>query len=97
MTGTERRVWYRLRKRQVAGHKFRRQVPVGEYYVDFLCIGAQLAVEIDGPFHDEERDRRKTAYLESRGFRVMRFSVSDTDHGLDDVIAAIFLRLETPP
>ncbi|TMC54210.1 MAG: DUF559 domain-containing protein [Chloroflexi bacterium] len=94
MSGTERRVWYRLRGRRLGGFKFRRQLPIGPYFADFVCLSARLVVEIDGEFHEEESDRRKTAYLESQGFRVMRFPASATDQGLDDVIESIFWKLD---
>ena len=96
MSGTERRVWSRLRPKQLEGHRFRRQVPIGPYFADFACLAARLVIEIDGPFHEEESDARKTAYLEGQGFRVARFSVSDVDESLDDVIDAIFIYLESP-
>src|SRR5712692_4402772 len=96
MSGTERRVWWRLRCRQLAGFRFRRQLPIGPYFADFACLSARLVVEIDGPFHEEESDARKTAFLESQGFRVARFSVVDVDESLDDVMDAIFLYLESP-
>src|SRR2546421_11964999 len=87
MSGTERRVWYRLRGRRLAGFKFRRQLPIGPYFVDFVCLSARLVVEIDGGEHHEiESDQRKTAYLESQGFNVRRFPASATDRGLDDGI-----------
>ena len=97
MSGTERRVWYRLRRKQLGGHRFRRQLPVGPYFVDFVCLKARLAIEIDGAGHEEETDRRKTQYLESHGFRVMRIPASDTDCGLDDVMDAIDLELQNTP
>jgi len=79
------------------GFKFRRQLAIGDYFVDFACVAARLAVEIDGPLHEEESDRRKTAYLEAQGFRVTRIPVGDVDDSLDDVIATIFRDLEPPP
>jgi len=97
MSGTERRVWYRLRRCNVSGHKFRRQHPIGPYFADFACLSARLVVEIDGALHeDPERDKRKTDYLEGRGWRVLRVPASETDKGLDDVIASIWLRLQEP-
>lgn len=96
MSGTERRVWYRLRRKQVDGFRFRRQLPVGPYFVDFVCLSARLAVEVDGFGHDEERDQRKTAYLESQGFRVLRVAASDTDRELDAVIEMIWEELCSP-
>src|SRR5207245_4073810 len=90
MTRTERRVWSRLRSRQVGGYKFRRQVPLGPYFVDFLCISDRLAVEVDGPLHAEESDQRKTAWLEAAGYRVIRIPVTEVDESLDDVIHGIY-------
>jgi very-short-patch-repair endonuclease len=95
MSATERRVWWRLRGKQLGGHKFRRQLPIGPYFADFACLSARLVVEIDGPEHYEESDGRKTAYLETQGFRVARFSVSDVDESLDDVMHAISCKLES--
>src|SRR5437016_8290020 len=91
MSGTERRVWYRLRRRQLAGFKFRRQLPIGPYFADFACLSARLVVEIDGEFHNEVSDQRQTAYLHSQGFRVMRFAAPANDLGTDDVIECIYL------
>jgi very-short-patch-repair endonuclease len=96
MSETERRVWSRLRNRQVGEYKFRRQAPVGPYFVDFLCVSARLAVEVDGPFHEEESDDRKTRWLQDKGYRVMRFPVSHIDESIDDVIHAIYLELSEP-
>jgi len=96
MSQAEWRVWARLRGRQVAGHKFRRQVAIGPYFADFACLAARLVVEIDGAGHEAESDERKTAYLEGQGFRVARFPVADLDESIDDVIEAIYLRLESP-
>src|SRR5207302_7472790 len=92
MSGTERRVWYRLRGRRLGGFKFRRQLPIGPYFADFVCLSARLVVEIDGEFHTPEADQRKTSYLESQGFRVLRIRASWTDRGLDDVIDTILDR-----
>jgi very-short-patch-repair endonuclease len=94
MSGTERRVWYRLRRRNLAGYKFRRQVPIGPYFADFACMPGRLVVEIDGELHDDpERDQRKTDYLETRGWKVLRIPASATDHGLDEVIETISWQL----
>lgn len=75
MTDAERLPWRHLRQRQVAGQKFRRQHPMGNYIVDFACLEASLIVEVDGGQHADrqEYDRERTAWLEGRGFRVLRF------------------------
>ena len=97
MSGTERRVWYRLRGRRLAGFKFRRQLSIGPYFADFVCLSARLVVEIDGgDFHEPESDRRKTAYLESQGFRVLRFPASYTDQSLNGVVDNILRELQGP-
>ena len=74
-TDAERRLWQLLRNRSVAGCKFRRQHPVGPYICDFVCIDRQLVIEVDGGQHavQIEKDEARTAYLESKGFTVIRF------------------------
>ena len=89
MSATERRVWYHLRGRRLAGFKFRRQQPIGPYFADFACLSASLVVEVDGEFHEPESDRRKDQYLRARGFRVMRIPATCTDRHLDDVVESI--------
>ena len=97
MSGTERRVWYRLRRKNL-GARFRRQYPIGPYFADFVCLSARLVVEIDGgEHHDPTRDQRKTEYLESLGFKVLRFAASDTDRDLDEVIGSIWRHLHDEP
>ena len=66
MTDAELALWARLRKRQVHGHKFRRQRPLGGYIVDFVCLDEKLVVEVDGGQHDEQRDEdsQRTRCLE---------------------------------
>jgi very-short-patch-repair endonuclease len=93
MTKVEWFVWSRLRGRQVGGYKFRRQVPLGPYFADFLCPLARLVVEVDGEGHESERDDRKTAWLEGQGYRVLRFPAADVDDSIDDVMDAIYLEL----
>jgi len=75
MTDAERLLWRYLRRRQLAGRKFRRQHPVGKYIVDFVCIKEGLIVEVDGGQHAdrEEQDAARTVWLEGQGFRVLRF------------------------
>jgi very-short-patch-repair endonuclease len=93
MTKVEWFVWSRLRGRQLAGYKFRRQVPIGPYFVDFACVSARLVIEIDGEAHGDKRDDRRTAWLERAGYRVLRFAASDVDDSIDDVIEGIYLEV----
>lgn len=76
MTPPERKVWQVLRGRGLCGVKFRRQVPIGPFIVDFLCVEAGLIVEIDGDSHSRQiaYDRRRTMYLEEQGYRVIRLA-----------------------
>jgi very-short-patch-repair endonuclease len=73
-TDAERALWFHLRDRRLGGLKFRRQHPIGPYTVDFACVEAGLVVELDGGQHLEarSRDAARTAFLESRGWRVIR-------------------------
>lgn len=74
-TDAEQCLWQRLRGRSLAGLKFRRQHPIGPYICDFVCVDQKLIIEIDGGQHtsNREKDAARTAYLQSQGFRVVRF------------------------
>jgi 5-methyltetrahydrofolate--homocysteine methyltransferase len=98
----EKRLWHFLRAQNLSGHKFRRQAAVGSYIVDFVCFSKNLIVELDGPQHLEpeaaEHDSRRTQWLISRGFRVMRFRNQELDENIHAVLEAIERALEiTPP
>src|SRR6266699_6710506 len=93
MTKTERRLWSRLKSRQVDDFKFRRQFPVGPYFVDFLCISARLVIEVDGTGHDVERDDRRDSYMRARGYRVVRIPVTAVDESIDQVMDGIYEHL----
>ncbi|MDO8800991.1 endonuclease domain-containing protein [Phenylobacterium sp.] len=69
---TEVRLWDLLRGRRLDGQKFRRQVAVGPYVVDFVCLERRLIVEADGPLHDAIRDIARDDWLGRQGFRVLR-------------------------
>jgi very-short-patch-repair endonuclease len=78
MTDAERRLWYRLRAHRFGGYKFKRQVPIGPYVVDFACLNHGVVVELDGGQHaDNAADRARDAYLKEQGFRVLRFWNND--------------------
>ncbi|WP_055049543.1 endonuclease domain-containing protein [Devosia sp. A16] len=90
MTQPERLLWALLRRNELGWH-FRRQHPVGPYVLDFYCASMKLAVEVDGPVHQEQidRDQRRTAWLRKEGIRVLRFSTEDVDARPAAVLAAI--------
>ena len=104
-TDAERRLWYFLRRRNLLGHRFRRQVPVGPYVVDFLCIDARLVVELDGGQHAEQKfyDAARSDYLVALDLRVLRFwnnEVLQSTSSVLEVIAAELKRRspqEPPP
>lgn len=75
LTDAERKLWAHLRRRQIEGHKFRRQHPIGPYIVDFVCLERRLIIEVDGSQHRQRvsLDARRDAWLASVGFRVLRF------------------------
>lgn len=100
MTDAEQHLWGRLRRRQLLGFKFRRQVPTGPFIADFACVEAKLIVELDGGQHVDAQatDEARTQLLESRGFRVLRFWNDDVLKRTDDVLEDIVRALpDTPP
>ena len=96
-TDAERKLWSVLRNRQLNGFKFRRQVEIDGYVADFLCAEMRLIIEVDGGQHTPERDARRTAFLESQGFRIIRFWNHDVLQNLDGVWMTIAEALSTPP
>jgi very-short-patch-repair endonuclease len=91
MTIPETLLWRQLRRRQVAGHKFRRQAVVGQYIVDFMCFEKRLIVEVDGGQHGEAAayDRQRDCWLSDRGYRVLRFWNEEVLQDLGRVLATI--------
>ena len=93
MTDAERKLWHFLRNRRLAGLKFRRQVPIGPYIVDFACIEKKVIVEIDGGEHNfpdhRQYDAQRTAYLEGQGFRVLRFWNNQVLSDIEAVLTVI--------
>ena len=96
-TDAEVRLWRLLRDRRLSGHKFRRQVPVGPYIVDFLCVGARLIVEADGSQHaDDARDEVRDAYLAREGWKVLRFWNHDLLRNRESVLGTILAHAGSP-
>ncbi len=98
MTDAERLLWSRFRRRQVLGHRFRRQVPIGPYIVDFLCVELRVVIEVDGGQHAESADdARRDSWLASNGYRVLRYWNNDVLQRTDEVLAAILDALQETP
>jgi very-short-patch-repair endonuclease len=87
-TDVERKLWLELRDRRLCGAKFRRQAPVGPYVVDILCLEARLTVELDGGQHADEHCARQQ-WLESQGYRVLRFWNNEVIENLPGVLVVI--------
>jgi very-short-patch-repair endonuclease len=104
MTDAERRLWSRLRRKQILGVPFYRQKPIGSYIVDFYAPAAALVIEVDGAHHLEpaqaEGDRIRTAYLMGRGLRVLRFNdrevLLELDAVTEEIAAAVGARRKSP-
>ncbi len=98
MTDAERKLWGKLRNRQLLGCKFRRQQPIGSYIADFVCQEHRLVVEADGSQHaDSESDAVRTALFESLGYRVIRFWNADVLLNIDGVLTVIADALANAP
>jgi len=99
-TDAEGRLWYFLRNRRMAGHKFRRQHSIGPYIVDFVCVDARLAIEIDGGQHGESEaigsDQARDSFLRERGLEVLRFWNHEVLGRTEAVLEKIWLALENP-
>ncbi len=94
----ERRLWKLLRDRRLEGLKFRRQVVLGRYVADFVCLRHRLIVEADGPQHqDSLHDVERDAFLREQNFRVLRFSNSEIENRAHEVIAAILAASAAQP
>ena len=98
-TEAETRLWRHLRNRRLGNHKFRRQVWIGPFIADFLCMDAMLVVEVDGSQHigDAAYDADRTAFLANKGYRVIRVWNNDVMQRMDDVLAAILSALSNVP
>lgn len=94
-TDVERRMWSALRDRRLMRYKFRRQHPIGPYIADFACTRHQVVIELDGSQHvGSTADMRRTAWLESQGWRVIRFWDNDVLSNTSGVIEAILRALQ---
>ena len=98
MSDGERKLWRALRVRQVDSMRFRRQHPIGACIVDFVCLERRLVVEVDGGHHTEDDqiayDARRDRWLNTEGYRVLRFPAIDVFQNLDAVVDSIWSALQ---
>jgi very-short-patch-repair endonuclease len=99
MTDTERLLWSKLRGKQFGGFKFRKQAPIGKFIVDFGCFDRKVVVELDGGQHavSVEDDKKRSEWLKSQEFQVLRFWNHEFIEDSDMVMEAIWLALQRPP
>jgi len=93
MTVAEKNLWLMLRQRRLRGYHFRKQAPLGQYIVDFICHEAKIIIEIDGGQHNEDRviieDQKRTRWLNEQGYIVQRFWNNEIIGQLDAVLNVI--------
>lgn len=96
----EARLWNTLRELRPLGFHFRRQVSLGHYYADFACHGCRLIIEVDGDLHGTDAamkyDRRRDAFINTQGCRVLRVTNEDVMRRLDGVMTTILASLDQP-
>lgn len=97
----EQRLWHFLKRKQLNGLRFRRQFPLGPYFVDFICLPARLVIEVDGSQHGDDRqaahDARRTAWLARNDFRVIRFWAGEAMANISAVMDGIEAALREQP
>ena len=95
----EKTFWSHVRDRRLGGHKFKRQVLIGSYIADFVCIERKFIVELDGGQHAERKvyDKRRDMFLLAQGFRVIRVWNIDLMENIDGVMEMVLGELERSP
>lgn len=98
-TDAERLLWRHLRDRRLVGFKFRRQLAIEPYIVDFACLESKLIVEADGGQHtdQEKEDATRTEHLERLGYRILRFWNHEILNDFESVLDRILDNLNRPP
>jgi very-short-patch-repair endonuclease len=98
-TDTEKLLWKYLRAKQVEGCKFRRQEPIGNYIVDFVCQEKRIVIEVDGGQNsiENKRDNERDKWLEGQGYKVLRFWNNEVLSNTEGVLEVIRNCLNHPP
>ena len=98
MPEAEHRPWSFLRKKQLDGYRFRRQHPIGKYIVDFACVREKFVIEVDGATHGEQHeiqyDERRTEFLETQGWKIIRYGNDEIYKNIDDVLDDVYAHLK---
>ena len=92
-TPQEAKLWNLLRNHQFYGYEFRRQYPIGDYIADFICRKKKIIIELDGGHHNEDKnlinDSKRTEFLNSLGYKVLRFWNNEVDNNIEGVFNVI--------
>jgi very-short-patch-repair endonuclease len=99
MTEAEKKLWCRIRSGQLEGHQFRKQVPEGEYVLDFACLRKRLALEVDGSQHAEisAAEDRRNRYLRRAGYSIVRYWNTEVMQNIDGVLLDLLAKLNAAP
>ena len=99
MTNVEQSLWYHLRGKRFLGYKFKRQVPIGSYIVDFLCSDNKIIIELDGSGHFETKqkhyDKEREEYLIQKGYKIIRITNNEF-RDIESVLEYIRINIENP-
>ena len=97
-TPQEQKIWNIIKDRKILGLRFVRQYPIGKYIVDFACRKEKIIIEIDGSQHNEDEnilyDKERTAFLKSKGYKVIRFWNNDVDNNIDGIYEYLIYNLK---
>jgi very-short-patch-repair endonuclease len=97
MTDAERKLWWHLRRLPIEHSHFRRQATIGPYFADFASHERRLVIEVDGGQHNQPenviRDTNRSIYLQSQGYRILRFWNNDVLRNIDSVMEAILMAM----
>ena len=100
-TAAEKKLWYKIRCRQLSGMQFCRQMRIASFIIDFYCKELKLAIEIDGPIHFTPQaiaeDRNRDYALAELGIRILRFTNDQVFNNIDYVIRTIILATKNRP
>ena len=92
-TPHEQMLWRLIRNRNFKNYKFRRQYPIGNYIVDFICREKRLIIELDGGQHNEENninyDKLRTEFLNNMGYKILRIWNNDIENNIEGVMSKI--------
>ena len=97
-TDVEKLLWSKLRAKQIKGCKFRRQQPIGNFIVDFVCMAGKLIIELDGGQHATQKgkDKIRDNWLKKEGYEVLRFWNNEVFENLEGVLEVISRHVKAP-